>query len=87
VRANLEHFVLDRMDASDRAVLDGAGRSDAAVMDQYVRITASGSTRMDRRAWINESDQADRAISTGQLNALLRLHIRPIDVVVYHGSV
>ncbi len=31
-------------------------------------------------------DQADRAISTGKLNALLRLHARPIDVVVYHGS-
>ena len=34
----------------------------------------------------NESDQANRAISTGKLNALLRLHIRPINVVVYHGS-
>ena len=32
------------------------------------------------------SNQAYRAISTGQLNALLRLHLRPIDVVVYHGS-
>ena len=32
------------------------------------------------------SDQANRAISTGQLNALLRLHLRPIDVVVFHGS-
>lgn len=30
-------------------------------------------------------DQANRAISTGQLNALLRLHLRPIDVVVFHG--
>ena len=34
----------------------------------------------------NENDQADRAISTGKLNALLRLHTRPINVVVYHGS-
>ena len=34
----------------------------------------------------NESDEADRAISTGKLHALLRFHIRPIDVVVYHGS-
>ena len=33
----------------------------------------------------HESDQADRAISTGQLNALPRLHSRPIDVVVFHG--
>ena len=31
------------------------------------------------------SDQANRAISTGQLNALPRLHLRPIDVVVCHG--
>ena len=31
------------------------------------------------------SDQAYRAISTGRLSALLRLHLRPIDVVVFHG--
>ncbi len=31
------------------------------------------------------SDQAYRTISTGQLSALPRLHLRPIDVVVYHG--
>jgi hypothetical protein len=29
--------------------------------------------------------QAERAISNGQLHALLRFHIRPIDVVVFHG--
>ena len=34
----------------------------------------------------HKSDQADRAISTGKLHALLRLHTRPINVVVYHGS-
>ncbi len=34
---------------------------------------------------VTGSDQAYRAISTGQLNALLHLHLRPIDVVVYHG--
>jgi hypothetical protein len=34
----------------------------------------------------NENNQANRAISTGKLNALLRLHTRPINVVVYHGS-
>jgi hypothetical protein len=34
---------------------------------------------------VTGSDQAYRAISTGQLNALLRLHLRPIDVVVFHG--
>ena len=31
------------------------------------------------------SNQAYRTISTGQLSALLRVHLRPIDVVVYHG--
>jgi hypothetical protein len=31
-------------------------------------------------------DQVDRAISTGQLHGLPRFHLRPIDVVVYHGS-
>ena len=34
----------------------------------------------------DKSNQVDRAISTGKLNALLRLHTRPINVVVYHGS-
>src|SRR6056297_1328270 len=34
---------------------------------------------------VTGSNQACRAISTGQLSALLRLHLRPIDVVVYHG--
>ena len=34
----------------------------------------------------HENDQADRAISTGKLNASPRLHTRPINVVVYHGS-
>ena len=29
--------------------------------------------------------EADRAISIGQLHALLHLHFRPIDVVVCHG--
>ena len=32
-----------------------------------------------------KSGQADRVVSTGQLNALLRLHLRPINVVVFHG--
>ena len=31
------------------------------------------------------SNQACRAISTGQLSTLLHLHLRPIDVVVFHG--
>ena len=32
-----------------------------------------------------ENGQASRAISTAQLKALLPLHLRPINVVVYHG--
>ena len=31
-------------------------------------------------------NQADRAISTAKLNASLHLHMRPINVVVYHDS-
>src|SRR4029434_2197378 len=33
----------------------------------------------------NESNQDNRAISTGKLNALPRSHTRPITVVAYHG--
>ena len=43
-------------------------------VEPYISLTVTG------------SNQAYRAISTGQLNALLRLHLRPIDVVVFHGS-
>src|SRR5271157_4882389 len=39
-----------------------------------------------RRGSGRAGDQADRAISTGQLRGLLPFHLRPIDVVVYHGS-
>ena len=34
----------------------------------------------------HKSDQANRAISTSQLNASPRLHTWPINVVVFHGS-
>src|SRR3982751_2079631 len=44
-------------------------------------VLSSRSTDMD-----HERDKADRAISTGKLNALPRLHTRPINVVVFHGS-
>ncbi len=40
---------------------------------------------LDLSLAVSGSNQAYRAISTGQLNALLHLHLRPIDVVVYHG--
>src|ERR1700724_4304939 len=34
----------------------------------------------------NESNQANRTISTGKLHTLLCFHTRPINVVVFHGS-
>jgi hypothetical protein len=43
---------------------------------------ASGTSQAKGRV----RDQADRAIRTGRLNALLRFHPRPINVVVFHGS-
>ena len=35
---------------------------------------------------LRAGDQADRAISKAQLHALPRVHMPPIDVMVYHGS-
>ena len=46
----------------------------------------SSVVRPQGRALNNESDQANRAISTGKLHALLHFHTRPINVVVFHGS-
>ena len=37
----------------------------------------------DGIVWVSS---ANRAISTGQLRGLPRFHLRPIDVVVFHGS-
>ena len=41
---------------------------------------------MHERALINESNQADRVISTGKLHVLPRFHTQPINVVVYNDS-
>ena len=54
------------------------------------RCTPLGSCMLPVRAGgsalpVTGSDQAYWTISTGQLSALLRLHLRPIDVVVCHG--
>ena len=35
---------------------------------------------------LEKSGQVDRPISTGQLRALPPLHLRPINVVVFHGT-
>ena len=50
--------------------------------------TEPGSGRLPpggRTCLLPDRIEAYRAISTGQLNALPRLHLRPIDVVVFHG--
>ena len=46
----------------------------------FSRLAAGG-----RVCRLPDRIEACRAISTGQLNALPRLHLRPIDVVVFHG--
>lgn len=46
----------------------------------------SGQDLRDPMDTENESNQANRTISTGKLHALLHFHIRPINVVVFHGS-
>ena len=56
-------------------------------MHRFYRTPASpvfGS--MHERALINESNQADRVISTGKLHVLPRFHTQPINVVVYNDS-
>ncbi len=59
----------------------------AAARSFLRRFPAGGARRaLSGRALSNENDQADRAISTGKLHALLRFHTRPIDVVLFHGS-
>ena len=77
-------------EAFDGRVRDGIGS------DRLAEGHQAGEERWLKQNWIfvlmsssrfgDESDQAERAISTGQLHALLRVHIRPIDVVVFHGS-
>ncbi len=55
---------------------------------EYLGSNAIAFAWVHHQAWDNScmSVQADRAIRTGKLNALLRLHTQPIDVVVFHGS-
>ena len=59
--------------------------------DSFLSVLCRPSSVLSRRlaaarTLINESDQAERAISTGKLHALPHVHTRPIDVVVFHGS-
>ena len=63
-------------------VRDGIGCFTRAMTTKPEQRT-SRDTEFQSRASTG-SNQAGRAISTGQLNALPRLHLRPIEVVVYH---
>ena len=71
--------------------------SPAPLPDRKVRKPERASARRRRvflfvsRTWTmtdmdHESNQANRAISTSQLNTSPRLHSWPINVVVFHGS-
>ena len=78
-----------------RAMTTKPGKTHACILVQVffsTLLSRSGTSCVcDVCLWIGNSlavpgsDQAYRAISTGQLNALLHLHLRPIDVVVFHG--
>ena len=64
----------------------------AAVISTTARISQSKDAEMvpgvdqpTGNSWVLYG-QDNRAISTGKLNALPRLHTRPINVVVYHGA-
>ena len=62
--------------------LKSQARSNWSYLD-LMRCHGLGWSPMDTD---NESNQADRTISTGKLHALLHFHTRPINVVVFHGS-
>ena len=82
-------------EAFDGRVRDGIGS------DRLAEGHQAGEERWLKQNWVferarthcprlsrfgDESDQVERAISTGKLHALLRVHTRPINVVVFHGS-
>ena len=54
-------------------------------IDGLSTIAAWQLVRAKLYAWSKFYGQAERAISTGKLNVLLRLHTRPINVIVFHG--
>ena len=66
---------------------DGSPRIAAPKLTELVcSLVVRRPTSVVRTGIENESDQAERAISTGKLHALPHFHTRPIDVVVFHGS-
>jgi hypothetical protein len=73
--------------ASEASVLGPAERPGPRTSIHKLRsISLMRRHAKERMGMNNESNQADRAISTGKLHALPRFHFRPINVVVYHGS-
>ncbi len=64
---------------------DAGGRPAIAGKSRFVFVADPASVALGLSLRMSAS-QANRAISTGKLHALLRFHTRPINVVVYHGS-
>ena len=64
----------------------GARRPRRATRQAGSRVAAQARALGPDEHCINESDQANRAISTGKLHTLRCFHTRPINVVVFHGS-
>ena len=71
-------------------VLEGGwrrvGTRSARLRQDQKQQTAHEAPSAAFRLMEKDRDQANRAIRTGRLNALLRVHPRPINVVVFHGS-
>ena len=68
--------------------LDWPAQGAATAGSSFGKHAASGAAGLSATVFTDTdhgSDQVNRAISTGRLNASPRLHPRPIDVVVFHG--
>ena len=84
--------VRQRTDAATRAeACEAKNTKDDFCADQRSARAARFGERNTRLALLPDmkrvlGDQANRAISTSKLNALLRLHTWPIDGVVFPGS-
>ena len=67
---------------------DWPAQGAATAGSSFGKHAASGAAGLSATVFTDTdhgSDQVNRAISTGRLNASPRLHPRPIDVVVFHG--
>ena len=66
----------------------GAGRPAAPPVKRVVRVSTGEGSASGARGLVFAAGRggSGRAISTGQLRGLPRFHLRPIDVMVSHGS-